>query len=135
MSLSATRGRVVHVDAEVIATRKAGDYQHVTLVAEGVAELAKPGQFVALTVGGPTSGLLLRRSFSLHKVSATGTYGGTVEIVVANAGPGTAWISALAPHDRVNIVGPLGRGFRLPKEPQPRSLSSRTTAPRDAPAG
>ena len=87
--------------------------------AEGVAELAKPGQFVALTVGGPTSGLLLRRSFSLHKVSATGTYGGTVEIVVANAGPGTAWISALAPHDRVNIVGPLGRGFRLPKEPQP----------------
>ena len=86
MSLSATRGRVVHVDAEVIATRKAGDYQHMTLVAEGVAELAKPGQFVALTVGGPTSGLLLRRSFSLHKVSATGTYGGTVEIVVA-AGP------------------------------------------------
>lgn len=119
MTLAPARGGVVHVDAEVIATRRAGDYQHLTLVAEGVAELSHPGQFVALAVGGPTSGLLLRRSFSIHKASTTGTYGGTVDIVVADAGPGTRWITRRRVHDRLDLIGPLGRGFRLPKDPQP----------------
>ena len=47
-----------------------------------------PGQFVALAVGGATSANLLRRCFSIHKVSPSGTYGGTVDIVVSAARPG-----------------------------------------------
>ena len=46
---------VVQVSGELIATRRVGAYHHLTLVAPGVAELARPGQFVALAVGGPTS--------------------------------------------------------------------------------
>ncbi|MFM6849348.1 MAG: dihydroorotate dehydrogenase electron transfer subunit, partial [Terrabacter sp.] len=57
----ALRARVTHEVAEVIATRRVGAYQHLTLVAPGVAELARPGQFVALAVGGESSGTLLRR--------------------------------------------------------------------------
>ena len=75
---------------ELIATRRVGAYHHLTLVAPGVAELARPGQFVALAVGGRRRRNLLRRCFSIHKVSPSGTYGGTVDVVVAAARPGHA---------------------------------------------
>ncbi len=110
---------VVQVAGELIATRRVGAYQHLTFVAPGIAELARPGQFVALAVGGDTSANLLRRCFSIHKVSPSGTYGGTVDIVVAAHGPGTTWITRLALHDEVDIVGPLGKPFPLPTEPVP----------------
>ena len=110
-------GEVVQVAGEVITTRRVGAYHHMTLVAPGVAELAHPGQFVALAVGGPTSATLLRRCFSLHRVKPTGTYGGTVDVVVAAHGPGTVWLTGLRPHDPVDVVGPLGRPFPLPAEP------------------
>jgi dihydroorotate dehydrogenase electron transfer subunit len=113
------RGGVVQVTGELIATRRVGAYQHLTFVAPGVAELARPGQFVALVVGGDTSANLLRRCFSIHKVSPSGTYGGTVDIVVAAHGPGTTWITRLALHDEVDLVGPLGKPFPLPNEPVP----------------
>jgi len=58
------RGGVVQVTGELIATRRVGAYQHLTFVAPGVAELARPGQFVALAVGGDTSANLLRRCLS-----------------------------------------------------------------------
>ncbi|NNM44737.1 dihydroorotate dehydrogenase electron transfer subunit [Knoellia koreensis] len=110
---------VVQVTGELIATRRAGAYHHLTFVAPGLAEHAKPGQFVALAVGGDTSSNLLRRCFSIHKVSPSGTYGGTVDVVISPVGPGTEWLSGLRAHDEVDIVGPLGRAFPLPKEPVP----------------
>jgi len=109
----------VQVTGELIATRRAGAYHHLTFVAPGLAEHAKPGQFVALAVGGETSSNLLRRCFSIHKVSPSGTYGGTVDVVISPVGPGTEWLSGLRAHDEVDIVGPLGRAFPLPKEPVP----------------
>ena len=113
---------VTQVTAEVIATRRVGAYQHVTFVAPGIAELARPGQFVALSVGGDGSAHLLRRCFSIHKVSPSGTYGGTVDLVVSAVGPGTRWLTGLKAHDTTDMVGPLGRPFPLPKEPVPTVL-------------
>lgn len=110
---------VVQVTGELIATRRVGAYHHLTLVAPGVAELARPGQFVALAVGGPTSANLLRRCFSIHKVKPSGTYGGTVDVVVAAHGPGTQWLTRLRVHDPVDVVAPLGRPFPLPADPVP----------------
>ena len=119
--MSATAARpetgVVQVPGELIATRKTGAYHHLTIVAPGIAEHARPGHFVALAVGGPTSANLLRRCFSIHRVSPSGTYGGTVDIVVSAHGSGTQWLAGLRAHDEVDIVGPLGRAFPLPKEP------------------
>lgn len=108
---------VAQVTAELIATRRVGAYQHLTFVAPGVAEPARPGQFVALAVGGPTSANLLRRCFSIHKASPSGSYGGTVDIVVAAHGAGTSWIAGLPLHAEAGVVGPLGRPFPLPREP------------------
>ncbi|MGW5241688.1 dihydroorotate dehydrogenase electron transfer subunit [Monashia sp. NPDC004114] len=113
------RAKVVQEVAEVIATRRVGAYQHLTLVAPGVAELARPGQFVALAVGGESSATLLRRSFSIHRATPSGTYGGTVEIVVSAVGVGTRWIVEREPHDTIDVVGPLGKQFPLPTEPVP----------------
>ena len=110
---------VVQVEAEVLGNVAVGDYQHLTLVTPGLAELARPGQFVALSVGDGTSSMLLRRSFSIHRVSPEGTYGGTTEIVMAAHGPGTRALTALESGESVDVIGPLGRGFPLPSEPTP----------------
>lgn len=110
---------VVQVEAEVLGNVAAGAYRHLTLVTPGLAELARPGQFVALSVGDGTSSMLLRRSFSIHKVSPAGTYGGTTEIVVAAHGAGTRALTALEPGQTVGVIGPLGRGFPLPSQPVP----------------
>jgi len=109
-------GRIPQVTGEVVATRRVGAYQQMTFAAPGVAELARPGQFVALAVGGDTSATLLRRCFSIHEVSPSA---GTVDLVVAAHGPGTRWLTELRTGDTVDIVGPLGRPFPLPTEPTP----------------
>jgi dihydroorotate dehydrogenase electron transfer subunit len=113
-SVPAARSGVVQVVGELVANRRVGAYRHLTFVAPGIAELARPGQFVALAVGGATSATLLRRCFSIHRVSLSGD---TVDVVVAAHGPGTTWIAELAPHAQVDIVGPLGRPFPLPTAP------------------
>ncbi len=107
----------VQVRGEVLSLRRVGDYFALTLVAPGVADTARPGQFVALAVGGDDSSMLLRRAFSIYKVASRGVYGGTVEVVFAVQGRGTAWLSRLRAHDQVDVVGPLGRPFSLPLEP------------------
>jgi dihydroorotate dehydrogenase electron transfer subunit len=117
--------RTPQVTGELIAARRVGDYHHLTFVAPGVAELARPGQFVALAVGGDTSATLLRRCFSIYRTSSSrqvtpgGTAGGTVDVVVAARGPGTRWLTGLRTRDEVSIIGPLGRGFPRPPEPVP----------------
>ena len=117
MSAGDHRAAAVSVTGELIATRRVGAYHHLTFVAPGIAELARPGHFVALSVGGPTTGNLLRRCFSIHRVTPSGTYGGTVDIVVSAVGVGTEWITALRTHDTTSIIGPLGRPFPLPTDP------------------
>jgi len=106
----------VQVRGEVLSTRRVGEYHALTFVAPGIADGARPGHFVALAVGGDHSAMLLRSAFSIYRVQERGVYGGTVEIVFSVHGPGTAWLAGLRAHDPVDIVGPLGRAFALPKE-------------------
>jgi dihydroorotate dehydrogenase electron transfer subunit len=105
----------VQVPGTVLTLRRAGAYQTMTLVAPSVAERFRPGQFVALAVGGEHSSLLLRRCFSVREVKPD--YGGTIEIVFAVRGKGTAWLAGLRPRDIVDVAGPLGRPFPLPRHP------------------
>jgi dihydroorotate dehydrogenase electron transfer subunit len=106
------RGRVLSVD-------RVGDYHHLTLVAPGIAERTRPGAFAALAVGGDQSAMLLRRAFSIYRARSSGVYGGTVEVVFAVHGSGTAWLADRRPHDEIDVLGPLGRPFALPTEPVP----------------
>jgi dihydroorotate dehydrogenase electron transfer subunit len=104
----------VQVTGEVLAIKRLGAYYSMTVVAPGVAEQTRPGQFVAVAVGGPESSMLLRRAFSIYSVREHGVYGGTVEFVFAVHGKGTAWLAQRRQHDQVDVVGPLGRPFKLP---------------------
>ena len=61
--------------------------------------------------------MLLRRAFAIHRVQSRGVYGGTLDIVVGVHGKGTKWLVDRRRHDPIDIVGPLGRPFVLPKEP------------------
>lgn len=109
--------RPVQLRASVLSTRRVGAYHALTLVAPEIAAQAQPGHFVALAVGGERSSMLLRRSFSIHRADPEGPRGGTVEVVLAVHGAGTAWLAALRADDEVDVIGPLGRPFPLPEQP------------------
>src|SRR5262249_57594989 len=87
----------------------------MTVIAPGVAARFRPGQFVAVAVGGPPSSVRLRRALSIHEVRPDD--GGTVEFVFAVAGPGTQWLSERRTRDTLDVAGPLGRPFPLPRDP------------------
>lgn len=107
----------VQVRGEVLSVKRAGPYHHLTLVAPGVAERHRPGTLVAVAVGGALSDRLLRRSLPVYRARATGAYGSTVEVVLPVTEPGEEWLSGLGTGAAVDMVGPLGRPFALPKEP------------------
>jgi dihydroorotate dehydrogenase electron transfer subunit len=106
----------VQVKGEVLDIRRVGGYHVLSLTAPGISDIARPGHFVTLGIGGEESGLVLRRAFAIHQVQSRGVYGGTLDIVVSVKGNGTRWLSERRRHDVVDIVGPLGRPFVLPKE-------------------
>ncbi len=107
----------VQVRGEVLSIRRVGAYHALTVVAPGIAEHSRPGQFVAVAVGGEETSMFLRRAFSIYEVSERGVYGGTVEFVFAVTGKGTAWLAARHHYDPIDVVGPLGRPFAMPRDP------------------
>ena len=107
----------VQVTGEVVTVKRIGAYTAMTVTAPGIPELTKPGHFVGVQVGGESSSMLLRRAFALYDVQARGVYGGTVQFVFAVHGKGTAWLAERRPQDRLDLIGPLGRPFRLPAHP------------------
>ena len=106
----------VQVKGEVLDIRRVGGYHVLSLTAPGIADIARPGHFVTLGIGGEESSMLLRRAFAIHQVQSRGVYGGTLDVVIGVKGNGTRWLSERRRHDVVDIVGPLGRPFILPKE-------------------
>ena len=107
----------VQVTGEVLSIKRIGAYTAMTVIAPGIPELTRPGHFLAVQVGGAESSMLLRRAFALYEVQERGVYGGTVQFVFAVHGKGTAWLAARRPQERLDVVGPLGKPFRLPAHP------------------
>lgn len=104
----------MRAQCEVLAYRRIGAYHSLTFVAPDMADRANPGQFVSVGVQG--GGTLVRRPFSIYAVSRHGPWAGTIEIVFDVVGEGTRWMSTLAKHDVVDLVGPLGRAFPMPQQ-------------------
>src|ERR1700760_2343893 len=80
----------VQVRGTVLTVRRVDAYVAMTMVAPAIATRFRPGQFVAIAVGGPQSGMLARRSFSIHDVRPD--HGGTVEFVFLAREPGAPWL-------------------------------------------
>ncbi len=74
---------------------------------------AEPGQFVMLRLP-ETLDPFLSRPYSIHAPwFQDGRFGG-IEILYKVVGPATRRLSRLGPGDEVSLLGPLGRGFRVP---------------------
>ena len=98
---------------EVLSRRRDGAYWTLTFAAKEIAERARPGQFVQ--IGVDAAHTLLRRPFSIARVSRQGASAGTVDVVFDVHGPGTDWLSRIDAHDTIEVVGPLGKPFPLPQ--------------------
>lgn len=109
---------IVH-KGTVVYNKKVGSYFVLTATAADMPKEFKPGNFVAVAIGDERSSLILRRAFSIYQVSNRGVYGGTVDIVISPHGPGTDYLANLKRNDAINLVGPLGKPFSLPKDPVP----------------
>lgn len=109
--------KALQADVEVLSNKKVGAYHHMVFAVGDMAQHARPGNFVAISVGGPNSAMVLRRAFAIYRSSDRGQYGGTIELVVAPHGQGSKWLTSLQIHDQVNMVAPLGTSFGIPIEP------------------
>ncbi|ABO50212.1 dihydroorotate oxidase B, electron transfer subunit [Desulforamulus reducens MI-1] len=98
-------------DAKVLAVYMvAPNTYYMEFDAPDIARLAVPGQFVHVRCG-ETNDPLLRRPISIHMVSRPK---GVLALLFRVVGKGTEILSQQKPGDRVNMMGPLGRGFTLP---------------------
>jgi dihydroorotate dehydrogenase electron transfer subunit len=112
----------VQETGEIFDITRFGNYTQFTVVAPGVATAFAPGQFVAVAVGGAQTSMLLRRSFALYGVKPGTEFAGTIQFVVDPHGPGTEWLVNQRIGTRLNLVGPLGVPFPLPREGVPAVL-------------
>ena len=74
-----------------------------------IARQAQPGQFVMTVCGDET---VLRRSLSVHNVD-----GDKLALLYMVVGKGTEWLTHRKTGSLVDILGPLGNGFKVAKTP------------------
>ena len=79
--------------------------------APNIACSVLPGQFITVRCGDFT----LRRPLSVHQVSSR-----EIALLFKVAGKGTLWLSQRQTSERIDILGPLGKGFSI--EPGARNL-------------
>lgn len=105
--------------APVVSNKRVGQYHQIILNIGDTAGTCKPGNFVAISVGGDSSKMVLRRAFAISRVSNSSTFGGTMELIVAPHGQGSKWLCAQQEGALIDIVAPLGTAFGIPTEPLP----------------
>jgi len=105
--------------APVVSNKRVGQYHQIILNIGDLAAVCKPGNFVAISVGGEGSKMVLRRAFAISRVSNSSTFGGTMELIVAPHGQGSKWLCAQLEGSFIDIVAPLGTAFGIPTEPVP----------------
>jgi dihydroorotate dehydrogenase electron transfer subunit len=105
--------------APIVSNKKVGQYHQIIINIGDLASLCKPGNFVAINVGGDSSSMILRRAFAISRVSINSTFGGTMELIAAPHGQGSKWLCAQGEGAILDIVAPLGTAFGIPTEPVP----------------
>jgi len=105
--------------AAIVSNKKVGQYHQIIINVGDLAALCKPGNFVAINVGGDTSSMILRRAFAISRVSVSSSFGGTMELIIAPHGQGSKWLCAQGEGVVLDIVAPLGTAFGIPTEPVP----------------
>jgi dihydroorotate dehydrogenase electron transfer subunit len=104
--------KIVVEQTEIIKKSKLGNsFYSIRLASFSKAARIVPGQFVHVKIPNPE--IFFRRAFSVYDVDGAS---GTIEILFKAIGRGTAFLAELHKGDRLDIIGPLGNGFSLPKK-------------------
>jgi len=103
--------------ATVVSNKRVGQYHQLIINIGDLATVCKPGNFVAINVGGENSRMILRRAFAISRVSSSSTFGGTMELIVAPHGQGSKWLCARNEGSVIDVIVPLGTAFGIPTEP------------------
>ncbi|MCJ7646602.1 dihydroorotate dehydrogenase electron transfer subunit [bacterium] len=100
---------MLQIDAKILMNEEiAPERYRMALSAPQIARQARPGQFIHVRVSeGYTP--LLRRPFSVHRVQ-----GQKIELLYKVMGKGTEILSKKKRGEYLDILGPLGKGYRLP---------------------
>jgi len=112
--INKSSGRII---ATVVSNKRVGQYHQILLNVGEMVSSCKPGNFIAVKVGGDNSKMILRRAFAISRVSLSGPYGGSMELIVAPFGQGSKWLCSQAEGAQIDLIAPLGTAFGIPTEP------------------
>lgn len=100
------------VNAELVGrATESVRYQRLTLYAPRIAGAALPGQFVMVSVPGPSDMVPpLPRPMAIHRRRPEV---GTIDLIISPIGNGTTILTGAPVGTEITLVGPLGRGFEL----------------------
>lgn len=93
-------------------------YYKMGLDCPEITSKAVPGQFIMVRVSNQLDPLL-RRPFAIHRIQRADTKGESagnnfyIEILYKVVGKGTEILSEMKEHDKVDILGPFGNGYRI----------------------
>ena len=99
------------------STRLHGEHHRLVLEAPQIAGAAEPGQFLHLWVHDPVEidrppcAAILRRPYSIARLLPPDG----IEILLRVRGTGGRLLAAKRPGEYLDVIGPLGHGFRLPE--------------------
>ena len=103
--------------APIISNKRVGSYHQIILVVGEHVKNCRAGNFIAISVGGDSSRMILRRAFAISRTSDSAQYGGTVELIVAPHGGGSRWLASQGEGSELDVITPLGTAFGIPTEP------------------
>jgi len=105
------------MNVTVVSNKRVGQYHQIVLNVGEIVNACKPGNFAAIRVGGDNASMILRRAFAISRVSLSGPYGGSMELIVAPFGKGSKWLCSQTEGSQIDLIAPLGSAFGIPTEP------------------
>lgn len=100
--------------ATIVGNKRVGQYHQILIAVGELVAQCRPGNFVAISVGGPSSKMVLRRAFAISRTTTSPQHGGTIELIVAPHGSGSGWLCSLPEGTQIDIALPLGTAFGIP---------------------
>jgi dihydroorotate dehydrogenase electron transfer subunit len=115
--MSTINKSAAQITATILSNKRVGAYHQILLSIGDLASVCRPGNFVAIAVGGESSKMILRRAFAISRITHGSASGGAMELIVAPHGSGSRWLCAQPEGSDLDIVAPLGKAFGIPTSP------------------
>jgi dihydroorotate dehydrogenase electron transfer subunit len=115
--MSTINKSAAQITSTILSNKRVGAYHQILLSIGDLASVCRPGNFVAIAVGGESSKMILRRAFAISRITHGSASGGAMELIVAPHGSGSRWLCAQPEGSEIDIVAPLGKAFGIPTSP------------------